>query len=94
MTRQRETSRPLTDSREIGEVSDEVLGELVRRVQDIDATYRDVARKMGQLYLCADANHVASLTRTLDRPMRNTSDDEQAFADLLEQLRGAARRRK
>lgn len=75
-------------------VDDEVLGELTRRIQDIDNSYRAVAEKMGQLYMCADANKVTALTRSLDKPMRNASDNEQTFAAILEALKMHANRRK
>jgi len=75
-------------------VSTEVLEELLRRVQDIDNSYRAVALKMGQLYMCADENKVAALTRGLDKPMRNASDNEQTFASILEALRMATHQRR
>jgi len=68
------------------------IGELTRRVQDIDNSYRAVAEKMGQLYMCADELKVTSLTKGLDKPMRNASDNEQMFAALLEELQTFARR--
>lgn len=74
------------------DVNTEVLRELTRRVEDIDNSYRAVAEKMGQLYMCADANHVASLTRSLDKPMRNASENEQMFAGILVELRAQANR--
>ena len=80
--------------KELAEVSAEALAELTRRVEDIDNSYRSVAVKMGQLYMCADENKVASLTRMLDKPMRNASDNEQAFAAILEDLRQQASQRK
>lgn len=80
--------------KELGEVSAEALAELTRRVEDIDNSYRAVAVKMGQLYMCADENKVASLTQMLDKPMRNASDNEQAFAAILEDLRQHASQRK
>lgn len=78
---------------ELKDVSDEVLGELTRRIQDIDNSYRAVAEKMGQLYMCADENKVSSLTRILDKPMRNASDNEQTFAAILADLGKYANRR-
>ena len=75
-------------------LSQEVLGDLIRRVQDIDRSYRAVAEKMGQLYMCADSNKVAALTRSLDKPMRNASDNEQMFAAILEEMRLCANRRR
>lgn len=80
--------------KELADVSAEALAELTRRVEDIDNSYRSVAVKMGQLYMCADENKVASLTRMLDKPMRNASDNEQAFAAILEELRRHASQRK
>ncbi len=79
---------------ELNDISEEVLGELTRRVQDIDNSYRAVAEKMGQLYMCADANKVETLTRNLDKPMRNASDNEQTFAVILDALRVQANRRR
>lgn len=79
---------------ELKDVSDEVLGELTRRIQDIDNSYRAVAEKMGQLYMCADENKVSSLTRILDKPMRNASDNEQTFAAILTDLGNYANHRK
>jgi hypothetical protein len=79
---------------ELESVSTDALDELTRRVQDIDDSYRAVAEKMGQLYMCADANQVAALTSRLDRPMRNASDNEQTFAAILEEMRMCAIRRR
>ncbi len=59
----------------------------------IDDSYRAVAEKMGQLYMCADAYRVGALTRSLDKPMRNASDNEQMFAAILDTLRMHANRR-
>lgn len=87
MTEETELSTDLADT------SEEVLGELTKRVQDIDNSYRAVAEKMGQLYMCADENKVASLTRRLDKPMRNASDNEQTFSAILEELKMQANRR-
>lgn len=78
---------------DLANVSEEVLGELTKRVQDIDNSYRAVAEKMGQLYMCADENKVASLTRRLDKPMRNASDNEQTFSAILEELKMQTNRR-
>jgi len=77
----------------LDELSTEALDELTRRVQDIDNSYRAVAEKMGQLYMCADTHKVAALTRRLDKPMRNASENEQMFAAILEELRMQANRR-
>jgi len=78
---------------ELADASDEVLGELIRRIRDIDNSYRAVAEKMGQLYMCADENKVSSLTRILEKPMRNASDNEQTFAAILADLGKYANRR-
>jgi len=71
----------------LADVSAELLRDLTRRVEDIANSYRAVAEKMGQLYMCADEANVASLTHSLDKPMRNASDNEQMFAGILEELR-------
>jgi hypothetical protein len=69
-----------------GTVPDPVLGELKRRVLDIEAGYREMAQKMGQLYMYADQQGLALLTRFLDRPMRNASDNELAMVSILDEL--------
>ncbi|MGE0356971.1 MAG: hypothetical protein AB7P08_08655 [Burkholderiales bacterium] len=79
-------------ARELDGLDGEALAELTRRVQDIDNSYRAVAEKMGQLYMLADEKKVVSLTRGLDKPMRNASDNERAFAAILEELRAHANR--
>ena len=79
---------------ELDSVADDAITELARRVQDINNSYRAVARKMGQLYMCADANRVASMAQALDKPMRNASDNEMAFASLLADLRMIALQRR
>lgn len=63
------------------------LDELLRRVEDIDNCYRSVAEKIGQLYLRADELTLGDVTVHLDKPMRNASENEQAFAALLDELR-------
>lgn len=78
---------------DLAEVGDELLAELIQRVQDIDNSYRAVAQRMGQLYMCADEGKLASLTRNLDKPMRNASDNEQTFAAILEELRAQSNQR-
>ena len=75
-------------------ISPDALDELTRRVQDIDNSYRAVAEKMGQLYMCADANKVAALTRRLDKPMRNASENQRTFAAILEEMRMHANQRR
>lgn len=68
------------------------LAELLRRLRDIDRSYRAAAEKMGQLYMFADGNRAASLTRRLDQPMRVASQNEQAFAALLDEMQMLADR--
>lgn len=77
---------------EISNISNEAREDLTRRVRDIEQGYRAVAEKMGQLYICADRNEVASLTRSLDKPMRNASENEQTFAAILDVLQIAENR--
>jgi hypothetical protein len=43
-------------------VKPEMLKDLTRRVEDIATSYRSIAEKMGQLYVCTDENKVASPT--------------------------------
>jgi hypothetical protein len=73
---------------------DEVLAELIRRVQDIGTNYREAARKIGQLYMYADQHDHAALTRSLDKPMRTASANERALAAILDELLVNANRRK
>ncbi len=77
---------------ELDNLEEEGVTELTRRVQDIHNSYRAIAEKMGQLYMCADELKVASLTKGLDKPMRNASDNEQMFATLVEELQAFANR--
>lgn len=77
---------------ELRDLSEVAVGELARRVQDINNSYRAVAEKIGQLYMFADENRLASLTVSLDKPMRNASDNEQMFSALLDELRALAHR--
>jgi hypothetical protein len=51
-------------------VPDVVLEEPIRRIRDIEAAGRDVAKKLGQL-TCADRHDLASLTRESDPSLRN-----------------------
>lgn len=83
-----DTAKILT---ELGSIDAEAVADLTRRVQDIHNSYRAIAEKMGQLYMSADENKVASLTKGLDKPMRNASDNEQMFSSLLDELRAFAR---
>jgi hypothetical protein len=74
-------------------VPEQVLAEVIRRVREIEASYRDVAQKMGQLYMYADQHELGSLTRNLDRPMRNASDNERVMVSILDELQLSAGRR-
>lgn len=74
-------------------ISAEVLADLTQRVQDIDNSYRAVAQKMGQLYMRAEEHKVIALATSLDKPMRNASDNEQTFAAILDELRMVTNRR-
>lgn len=73
------------------------LAELLRRVREIDGSYRAAAERMGQLYMFADGNRVVDLTRRLDQPMRNAAQNERLFTALLDELKmlteGPSRRR-
>ncbi len=71
---------------ELEKIDDAGLTELIRRMQDIDNSYRAVAEKMGQLYMCADELKYTALTKELDKSMRNASDNEQVFSAALEEL--------
>ena len=55
------------------------LESLARRVADLGWHI--------QLYMKADDNHLEEITTHLDKPMRNASENEQAFAALLEEMR-------
>lgn len=72
---------------------DAVLAELIRRVQEIEAAYREVAQMMGQLYMYSDRHGLGSLTRAFDRPMRTASDNERVMASILGELQLNASRR-
>jgi len=72
---------------EAGPASEQVLMELKRRVVEIDARYREVAQKMGQLYMYADQEGLVLLTRYLDRPMRMASENERAMVSILDELK-------
>lgn len=67
-------------------LTDEQLLDLQRRVQDVDNCYRSLAEKMGQLYMAADQCGAHVLTRSLDKPMRNASDNERQFAEMAEAM--------
>lgn len=65
---------------------DAVHAELVRRLREIEASYRAAAQQMGQLYMYADGHASAAFTRRLDPPMRRAADNERAVAALLDEL--------
>lgn len=77
---------------ESGEVSEQVLMELKRRVLEIEAGYREVAQQMGQLYMYADQEGLAFLTRYLDRTMSTASENERAMVSILDELQLHANR--
>ena len=72
---------------ELKNVDTSALNDLINRVEDINNSYTAVAEKMGQLYMRADEQKLASLTASLDKPMRNASDNQQSFAAILDELR-------
>ncbi|MBP6251557.1 MAG: hypothetical protein KA387_02310 [Rubrivivax sp.] len=77
----------ITDSvRQLDTLTDEQLLDLHRRVQDVDNCYRSLAEKMGQLYMAADQSGAHALTRGLDKPMRNASDNQRQFAETAEAM--------
>lgn len=78
----------------LNDITDAALKELIQRVEDINHSYTAVAQKMGQLYMCADEQHIGSLTQNLDKPMRNASDNQLSFAEMLEELQMCANQRK
>jgi hypothetical protein len=61
-----------------------LLAELASRLESIGRSYSTMAQQVGALYMRADESGLDSLTRTLDRPMRNASTDRQTFDALLE----------
>jgi hypothetical protein len=67
--------------------SPEVYDDLLRRVADIDNACRSIAEKAGQLYMKADEAGLSGITEMLDKPMRNASDNHQAFSSLLADLK-------
>ena len=75
-------------------LGDDVLAELIRRVREIESSYRAAAHKMGQLYMYADQHEHAALTRSLDQPMRNASANERTLAAILDELLASAKRRR
>jgi len=92
--RKRSASEPAGPAAlETGAVPDAVLAELIQRVSEIESNYREVAQKMGRLYMYADQHDLAMLNRHLDRPMRNASDNERAMVSILDELQRTASRR-
>lgn len=77
---------PRSGGLHLGDVDAATLAELLRRLRDIDQSYRATAEKIGQLYMFADGTQAAALTRRLDQPMRNASQNERDFAALLDEL--------
>ncbi len=73
-------------------VDTEILKDLIQRITDLDNAYRAIAEKAGQLYMKADEVGMSRLTELLDKPMRNASDNQQAFAGLLADLQVQANR--
>ncbi len=75
----------------LGDIDAATLAELLRRLRDIDHSYRAAAEKMGQLYMYADGHQAAALTRRLDQPMRNAAQHERDLAALVDELQVLAR---
>ena len=84
---------PTPPSLGLENVEVDTLAELVRRMRDIDDSLRAAAEKMGQLYMFADVSQAEALTCRLDLPMRSASQNERAFAALLDELQMIARHR-
>ncbi len=76
-----------TANQNLASIDIEVLDDLLKRAVDIDHAYRSLAEKMGQLYMKADEAGLGDVTSLLDKPMRNASDNHQAFAALVEEVR-------
>lgn len=77
---------------QVRDADSQVLNDLVKRITDLDNAYRAIAEKAGQLYMRADEAGMSRLTELLDKPMRNASDNQQAFAALLADLQVHANR--
>ena len=77
---------------QLRDVDAEILKDLIHRITDLDNAYRSIAEKAGQLYMKADEAGMSRLTELLDKPMRNASDNQQAFAGLLADLQLQANR--
>lgn len=74
----------------LGRMDPQSIVELVRRMADIDSTYREAAERMGQLYLFADSIQAHELTRRLDEPMRNAARNELMLRALLDEIHAQA----
>jgi len=70
----------------LGDGDAATLAELLRRLRDIDHRCRTATEKTGQLNMSADCNQAAALTRRLDQPVRNASQNERDLAALLDEL--------
>lgn len=79
-------SNTVTDDIDLGGMTAQAVANMLRRVQDVDNAYRSLAEKMGQMYMHADEAGLVGVTQMLDKPMRNASDNQQAFAALLSEL--------
>lgn len=77
---------------QVRDVDSAVLQEFIQRATDLDNACRAIAEKAGQLYMKADEAGVDALTTLLDKPMRNASDNQQAFAGLVAELQIQMRR--
>lgn len=82
---------PAFDRRELRSASPQALAKLIRLAGEADAHYRAAAERIGQLYMNADAQGLAGLTRSLDHPMRRIAETERLFARLLDELRAGTR---
>lgn len=81
-----------TLAEQVRDVDNAVLQDLIQRANDLDNACRAIAEKAGQLYMKADEAGVDALTVLLDKPMRNASDNQQAFAGLVAELQTQLRR--
>lgn len=86
-------NQEVTLDTQVNQVDADVLNDLIKRIADLDNAYRAIAEKAGQLYMKADEAGMSRLTELLDKPMRNASDNQQAFAGLLSDLQLHANRR-
>lgn len=87
------SERPVA-SQDLGSVDWDVLDDLGRRVEAIDHAYRAIAEKVGQLYIKADESGLTGVTELLDKPMRNASDNQQAFTALHDEIQMRRHQRK